>query len=82
MKNNDQNCDRCKKLETSRMSIFNTQMLCTPCLETEKSHPIYSIAREIESIHVRLGNLNYEGLGLPADYESWAKTHQKRSIKN
>ena len=76
-------CDRCckEKITTHTWSMFNQEMLCIECSETEKNHPMYTIAREIEAIHVRLGNLNYEGIGLPKDYQSWLEEHQKSSNK-
>lgn len=59
------------------MSRFNTEMICQPCDHIEQQHPLYSIAREIETIHVRLGNLNYEGIGLPADYKEHVEKFSK-----
>ena len=61
-------CDRCsKKVNTLRMSIFNTEMCCTDCLDKEERHPLYKIARDKEHEEVVSGNYNYPGMGLPDD---------------
>ncbi|MDY6471170.1 MAG: hypothetical protein SPK70_08910 [Succinivibrio dextrinosolvens] len=34
-------CERCHKHNTSfRMSMFNTQMICSECVEKERNHPL------------------------------------------
>lgn len=61
-------CDRCKKEASSfRMSWFNTQMICEACLSEEKNHPDFKAAKEEVLLRESLGELNYEGAGLPED---------------
>lgn len=60
-------CDRCGKNATVQtMSIFNREMICMPCKEEEKKLPEYAEACRIELAEVRKGNMNFEGVGLPA----------------
>lgn len=61
-------CNRCGMAITiSIVSRFNTDVLCLPCSEKERAHPLYSeaVAREEEAI--RGGNLNFKGIGKPHD---------------
>ena len=61
-------CERChKKTDTFRMSMFNTQNICTECVEKEQSHPLYAKAVQTERDEYLKGNRNFEGIGLPAD---------------
>lgn len=61
-------CQRCgKETETIRCSRFNTQMCCDACLTEEEAHPDYARAREIEHEHVKAGDYNFPGVGLPED---------------
>ena len=72
-------CSRCKEDRYAiTMSRFNTEMICEPCKSLEEHHPLYSIACEIELLHIRLGNLNFEGIGLPRDYHK----HVEKSSKS
>lgn len=68
-------CDRCHK-ETNCLtgSYFNTEMLCTECDKIEQLHPLYKEAKRVEMEEVRKGNYNYEGIGLPDDYDEFVKT--------
>lgn len=72
MKNNC-TCDRCGK-ETSifKMSIFNTQELCSECKAAEELRPDFAFAREIELKYVQKKEYNFAGIGL-YDYEELAK---------
>lgn len=71
-------CSRCYEgSQTITMSRFNTQMICKICEHIEQQHPLYSIAREIEAIHIRLGNLNFAGIGLPNEYEKHVEKFAK-----
>lgn len=65
-----QNCDRCKK-ETlvTRMSFFNTDILCNECLVEESQHPDFEKAKIAERDEVVKGNYNFPGIGLPKDLE-------------
>ena len=61
-------CDRCKKSMTeSTVSYFNTQEICMDCDEIERAHPDFQAAREKETQEVMQGNMNFPGVGLPAD---------------
>jgi len=61
-------CDRCDKpTHTTTGSYFNMQMICTSCDDKERKHPEYDRAKEIELQQCLLGNLNFEGVGLPED---------------
>jgi recombinational DNA repair protein (RecF pathway) len=63
-------CDRCKKsTDVTQMSIFNTQMCCPKCIETERKHPKFKEARTIELNELSKGNCNFPGIGLPKDLE-------------
>jgi len=61
-------CDRCGKetLATS-CSMFNTEMCCQVCLNTEKKHPSYQYARQVEFEATQRGDYNFPGIGLPHD---------------
>ena len=65
---NPKECNRCHKPSASyRMSRFNTQMCCDACLQKEQAHPRYPEAEAAELAAVRAGDLNFPGIGLPAD---------------
>lgn len=49
------------------MSMFNTEDLCLPCTEKERQHPMYKAALEAEFQATRSGDLNFPGVGKPAD---------------
>jgi len=49
------------------MSWFNKEMLCQECQDTESKHPKFQEAKETERQECLSGNLNFEGIGLPAD---------------
>lgn len=61
-------CDRCGKASlASTGSYFTTEQICLDCAETEREHPSYEEARRVESEHVKAGDHNFPGIGLPAD---------------
>jgi len=61
-------CERCgQSSPSSRMSFFNTQMICPACQKTEKAHPDYQVAHDTETEAVRQGDYNFPGVGLPDD---------------
>lgn len=61
-------CERCnKKADMFRMSMFNTQMICTECLNKERNHRLYKKAVTTERDEYLKGNRNFKGIGLPAD---------------
>ena len=61
-------CDRCHGHAVARiMSKFNTEMICMECKKKEKEHPSYKAADAAEIASVRSGNMNFPGVGKPAD---------------
>ncbi len=61
-------CDRCKdKTLGVTMSRFNTDMICRDCEEKEKAHPDYGEAVWMEAQAVKHGDMNFPGIGKPAD---------------
>ena len=62
------NCDRCGCLtKVIQMSLFNTDMCCSQCIETERAHPEFPKARACELDELLKGNYNFPGIGLPKD---------------
>jgi hypothetical protein len=49
------------------MSLFNTDMCCVDCIETERAHPDFPRARDEELKQLQAGNYNFPGVGLPPD---------------
>lgn len=41
------------------------------CNEIEKKHPDYEKAKKVELEEVLKGNYNYEGVGLPENYDKF-----------
>lgn len=67
-------CDRCKnETDSFQMSFFNTDLCCPHCVEIEKKHPLYFLAKITEHAHAAAGDYGYQGIGLPSGYENWAK---------
>ena len=63
-------CGRClKPTNVQTMSMFNTDMCCPECIETERAHPEFQKARDEELKQLQAGNYNYPGIGLPADLQ-------------
>lgn len=62
-------CDRCldPKPSSTTMSRFNTQIICPPCEDKERAHPDYQRASDAELAEVKRGNMNFRGVGKPAD---------------
>ena len=54
-------------MQLSTMSRFNTEQICVECEGIEGGHPEFSHAVRVEEAHVKLGNYNYAGVGLPYD---------------
>ena len=67
-------CERCfEEISPSMsMSIFNTQMCCSNCLDLERHHPLFKMAQERELEAIKKGDYNFQGIGLPQDYTEWA----------
>jgi hypothetical protein len=58
-------CDRCNgSLDSSIMSKFNRDILCTPCQDDECEAPGYAAADAAEVAAVRAGDYNFPGTGL------------------
>jgi hypothetical protein len=56
-------CDRCgQPSNVFKGSIFNEEMICMDCIESEKERPDYTLAKQKEAEEVRKGNFNYKGL--------------------
>lgn len=67
-------CDRCgKESQVFKMSFFNTQECCANCLLIEQLHDEYANAKSKEREECLNGNYDYEGVGLPSNYEEWQK---------
>ena len=49
------------------MSFFNTDWICIECNKKETAHPEYAKAKEAEVKEIINGNLNFKGIGKPAD---------------
>lgn len=61
-------CERCTALTNlTIMSRFNTEQICLWCETREKAHPDYQAAHDAELTQVKLGNMNFAGVGLPSD---------------
>lgn len=61
-------CQRCSKETAAHtMSMFNTETICLDCSAKEGRHPQYQAAVDAEAAAVRSGNLNFRGIGKPAD---------------
>ncbi len=63
-------CDRCKQPpidNTTIMSKFNTQVICTLCKDKEKEHTDYEAACNAENQAIDKGDYNFPGIGLPDD---------------
>lgn len=73
-------CVRCpdKNVIYSQMSWFNTDNICKDCADIEQLHPLYSLARKIETLAVETGDYNYPGIGLPEGYEEWAEQQKQQ----
>lgn len=57
-------CERCASpTTTTKMSRFNTQMLCDTCLAQEQKSPLYPIAYDVEHAHVAKRVYNFKGIG-------------------
>lgn len=70
-------CDRCgKETYVTTMSYFNTDIICGECSDLEQLHPSYKRAKEVENDHVRDGDFNFSGVGLPDNYGDWAKQYE------
>src|SRR5205823_3034422 len=61
-------CQRCgQEAFASTMSRFNTEMICLACEQRERQHPDYPKAVAAEEEALKRGDLNFPGIGKPAD---------------
>jgi recombinational DNA repair protein (RecF pathway) len=61
-------CARCnQKADITRMSFFNTDIICLPCACKERTHRAFATAVKAELEAVRAGNYNFPGIGKPED---------------
>jgi len=59
-------CQRCNNKSSSHtMSMFNTDIICMECKQSEMKLPEYEAARQKETEECLKGNFNFEGIGLP-----------------
>ncbi len=73
MSDQDGKCPRCGcPANPSIMSYFNTDTLCIPCHERERTHPDFKMAQDTEQAAVRSGDFNFPGVGRPPGYAEWA----------
>jgi hypothetical protein len=47
-------------------------MICQVCDIIEEEHPEFNHARNAEAEEVMKGNTNFDGVGLPHNYQAWA----------
>lgn len=59
-------CDRCNaRLFFGRtLSNFNSDVICIACLKDERDAPGYAAAVAAEQARVRMGQMNFVGVGL------------------
>jgi len=48
--------------------MFNTDTLCSDCIEEEQKHPDYEYAKEKEREETMKGNYNFHGVGWPGKH--------------
>ena len=61
-------CHRCGKKSSSHiMSFFSDDLICFACCRRERAHPQYETARRAEGDACLRGDLNFYGVGKPAD---------------
>ncbi|MEY4571501.1 MAG: hypothetical protein RLZ10_712 [Bacteroidota bacterium] len=60
-----ENCDRCHQPTNGRtiMSMYNEDIICMTCKESEKKRDDYKKAVEADIAEIKKGNYNYEGIG-------------------
>lgn len=64
-------CDRCgKQTGVTTGSYFNMEIICLECDELERAHPQFEEARRVECEHVKQGDYNFAGVGLPPDLKA------------
>ena len=72
-------CDRCgQALGAWSTSYFNTDTLCVPCKADEMLAPNYERAVQAEAAACRGGNLNFPGIGLSPEDETFLAARRAR----
>lgn len=61
-------------------SYFNTQTICEQCDKEEQQHPDFARAKEVECEAVKSGDLNFPGIGLPADLQAKADARYQEAL--
>ena len=56
--------------------MFNQQVICLPCKDSEKLHPDYKKAAEAELESWKYRDMNFAGIGLPQELEVEAAFHE------
>ena len=64
-------CERCFNSVNGihTVSMFNTDTICMSCKRRERQHPDYEAARKAESDAVKMGDMNFPGIGCPKDLQ-------------
>jgi hypothetical protein len=63
-------CQRCNKETIGHiMSMFNTQLICFGCKDSESKREDYDRARDADREAMKKGNYNYKGIGLKEEHE-------------
>lgn len=63
-------CDRCGEYSTTTTgSWFTSEMICKKCATLERQHPQFEEAKQAVLEHERMGDMNWEGIGLPTDLQ-------------
>ena len=61
-------CERCHtEAQAYTLSMFDNAEICLDCKALERGHPQYPEAQLTERAEVERGNLNFPGIGKPAD---------------
>lgn len=73
-----ENCERCCRPTNGKtiMSMFNQQVICLPCKDSEKLHKDYNKASESEIAAYKSGDRNFAGIGLPQELLIEAAFHE------
>lgn len=62
-------CNRCKKQNSKLLflSVFNEDLICVSCKETEEKHRDYKKAIQAIEKEENKGNYDFKGIGIPDD---------------
>ena len=71
-------CERCKEDSSEFfVSLFNSDVICSKCTKEEQKHKKYKEAVRVQLSHLKQGDLEFKGIGLPNDL----KPLDKKSCK-